>query len=167
MICDRTFTLCWYLSDGQNLNLPTCFRWGHGDAKVMPCLQEYGSSPVPLELSSSPELQYCCFPAMAVPKHFFPMSRITVASVKKLTNKKPMHPKPNQPTNQKKSPKTKPKNLQCQTKNLKHFCISAGSLTGNSNNLPFPRHQCMVKGEGEEKGCSWWELKRSFNFSLK
>lgn len=101
MICDRTFTLFWYLSDGQNLNLPTCFRWGHGDAKVMPCLQEYGSSPVPLELSSSPELQYCCFPAMAVPKHFFPMSRITVASGKKLTNKKPMHTKP---TNQTKNP---------------------------------------------------------------
>lgn len=136
--------------------------WRHGHTKIMPCLQEYGSPPVPLELTSSPELLHYCFPGMAMPKHFFPISWISVASEKNPNKWKT-------PTTQKtRTPQTKPNETKLNsTKPLKHFCFSAGSVTGNSNNLPFPQYQCMVKEKVAEKGSSWWELKMSFNFSLK
>lgn len=87
---------------GRTWIRPHVPSWRHGHTNIMPCLQEYGSPPLPLELSSSPELQNYCFPGMAVAKHFLPISWKTVSSEKKpqqiknpYNTKKPAHPKPN------------------------------------------------------------------------
>lgn len=149
---------------GRTWICPYVPSWRHGHTKIMPWLQEYGS-PVPLELSSSPELQDYCFPGMAVPKHFLPMSWITCIrknpnKEKPLQDKKPYTPQTKPKQNQSKAKKTKanqskPNNShQDQIKNLKHFYFSVGSITGNSNNLPFPLHQYVVKEKQQRRAAA-------------
>lgn len=165
MICDTTSTFCWYVGDGKDLNLPICSQletWSHKNNAMTTRIWLSCASGAELE-SWTPGLLFSWHgSAKTLPSHV--LNNLHQKKPQQIKNpyktKKPYTPQTKPKQNQSKAKKTKanqskPNNShQDQIKNLKHFYFSVGSITGNSNNLPFPLHQYVVKEKQQRRAAA-------------